>query len=51
MADGYSDTDLNRLTGPAGIDIGAVTPQEIALSILAEIVQLRRAGQLKKSAT
>ena len=44
--DGYSDSDLNCLTGPAGLDIGAVTPQEIALSIMAEIVQLRRADQL-----
>jgi len=39
---GYSDSDLHRLTGPAGLDIGGVTPQEIALSILAEIVQIRR---------
>jgi len=47
LADGFSDSDRNRLTGPAGIDIGGVTPQEIALSILAEIVQIRRADQLK----
>jgi xanthine dehydrogenase accessory factor len=31
-------TDLSRLRGPAGIDIGARSPQEIALSIAAEIV-------------
>jgi xanthine dehydrogenase accessory factor len=30
------------LRGPAGIPIGAVTPEEIALSILADIVQARR---------
>lgn len=43
--EGFSAHDKNRLTGPAGIDIGGVTPQEIALSILAEIVQIRRAKQ------
>jgi xanthine dehydrogenase accessory factor len=33
---------LSQLRGPAGIPIGAVTPEEIALSILADIVQERR---------
>ena len=33
---------LGALKAPAGLDIGAVTPQEIALSILAEVVQIRR---------
>jgi xanthine dehydrogenase accessory factor len=41
-------TDVARLAAlrsPAGLDIGAVTPEEIALSILAEIVEVRRRGQ------
>jgi len=39
---GLPEERLARLKYPAGLDLGAVTPEEIALSILAEIVQLRR---------
>jgi len=39
---GLAEEKLARLKCPAGLDFGAVTPEEIALSILAEIVQLRR---------
>jgi xanthine dehydrogenase accessory factor len=34
--------DLTRVHGPAGLDIGARSPQEIAVSIVAEIIASRR---------
>lgn len=37
-AQGMSDTQLARIHAPIGLDIGAVSPAEIAVSILAEIV-------------
>jgi xanthine dehydrogenase accessory factor len=42
-ADGVGDDVIARLKAPAGLDIGAATAPEIALSILAEIIQRRRA--------
>jgi xanthine dehydrogenase accessory factor len=39
---GSDDTRLALLKAPAGLDIGAISPEEIALSILAELVQVRR---------
>lgn len=38
---GVTDTELARLHGPIGLDIGAVTPEEIALAILAEMTAVR----------
>lgn len=43
-AKGTDPMRLAELHSPAGLDIGAVTPEEIALSILTEIVELRRRG-------
>ncbi len=45
IAEGVSEVDLDRVKAPAGLDLGAITPEEIALSILAEILRLRRKGQ------
>ncbi len=39
--DGFSDLDLKRVHSPIGLSIGAETPNEIALSIVAELVKAR----------
>jgi len=44
---GFRDEELARVVCPAGLDIGAQTPEEIALSILAQIVCVRRRGSLQ----
>lgn len=41
---GLTDDELSRLHGPIGLDIGARTPEEIALAIMAEIVVAHRAA-------
>ncbi|MFE0821866.1 XdhC family protein [Streptomyces sp. NPDC058794] len=41
---GVSDLELARLRSPIGLDLGARTPEETALSIAAEIVAARRGG-------
>ena len=37
----FSDTEINKIHGPIGLDIGAKSPQEIAISIMSEIVSIR----------
>ncbi|MCX7348732.1 MAG: XdhC/CoxI family protein [Alphaproteobacteria bacterium] len=49
VADGLSPDAIDAIKAPAGLDIGAITPEEIALSILSEIVTLRRKAQRSQS--
>jgi xanthine dehydrogenase accessory factor len=50
--EGVTDDELERISGPSGLDIGADTPAETALSMLAEILAVRagRAGGRLKDA-
>jgi xanthine dehydrogenase accessory factor len=41
LDEGLSQADLDRLSGPTGLDLGAETPAETAVSILAEILAVR----------
>jgi len=43
-AEGFRKEDLDRLHAPIGLDIGADNPGEIAVSIVAELVAVRRKG-------
>ena len=41
---GFAEESLREVRAPVGLDLGAVTPEEVALAILAEIVAFRRGG-------
>lgn len=41
LAEGYTEAQLARITTPIGLDIGSETPAEIAVSIAAQLIQVR----------
>ncbi|MAT99666.1 MAG: xanthine dehydrogenase [Anaerolineaceae bacterium] len=47
LEDGLKDEDFARIHAPIGLEIEAETPEEIAVSIMAEIIKLRRTPQAK----
>jgi xanthine dehydrogenase accessory factor len=51
---GVTDEDLERVSGPAGLDLGAASPEEMAVSILGEILAVRAGrsgGLLRETST
>src|SRR5439155_1006944 len=46
-ARGFPEEALDRLRAPAGLDLGHISHEEIAVAILAELVQFRAAGRLQ----
>jgi xanthine dehydrogenase accessory factor len=45
---GFTDADINKIASPVGLDIGAKSPAEIAISILAEIVAAKHGKPMKE---
>jgi xanthine dehydrogenase accessory factor len=44
ISEGLAADDVARIVSPIGIEIGAETPEEIAVSIVAELIKVRRLG-------
>jgi xanthine dehydrogenase accessory factor len=45
---GFQQSDLDRIHGPVGLNIGAISPPEMAISMLAQVISVLRADRLKE---
>ena len=49
VAEGLPSERVSRLKAPAGLDLGGIDPQEIGVSVMAEIVQWRNADRASQA--
>lgn len=47
-SEGYTDEKLESVNSPIGLDIGAITPDEIAISIISQLIQYKNKGIITK---
>ena len=50
-SEGYPQEKLNKVNAPIGFEIGAVTPEEIAFSIISQVISYRRLGDITNVTT
>lgn len=50
LNEGYSDELIKKVNAPIGLEIGAITPEEIAISIIAQVISYRRLVSVSKEA-
>ena len=48
--EGFSAAEINRIHGPVGLNVGAVSPAEIAVAILAQVTEILHAKEQKAAA-
>ncbi|WP_263487035.1 XdhC/CoxI family protein [Clostridium estertheticum] len=51
LNEGYPKEKLNKVKAPISLEIGAITPEEIAISIISQVISYRRLGDITNDIT